>query len=98
MLHYIRGMFIQVSRGVALRSMFIRQALRDVALLKLRVTCVPLPVDYSRLKTDDASVLKKQLLPPPLLAHSSLAPFEQAAHQNCNKRTSHELRLSLAKH
>ena len=60
-------MFIQVSRGVALRStcMFVRQVLRDVALLKLRVTCVPLPVDYSRLKTDYTS--KPSCFSPPFL-------------------------------
>ena len=55
------------------RGMSIRRVLRGVVLLKLRVTCVPLPVDYGRLKTDDTSVFKNQLPPPPVLAHSSLA-------------------------
>ena len=57
------------------RGMFKRQVLRGVVLLNSRVTWVPLPVYYSRLKTDDTSVLKKTAAPPPpLLAHSSLAP------------------------
>ena len=44
-------------------------------LLKWRVTYVsiPLPVDYSRLKTDDTSGLKNYLLHP--LFHSSLVPL-----------------------
>ena len=84
-------MFIrQVLRGVALRRMFIRQVLRGIALLKLRMTCVPLPVDYTGLKTDDTSVLKNQLLPPPfLLARllplraSRTSTIQENANTNC---------------
>ena len=64
------------------RGMFLRQVLRGVVLLKLRMTCVPLPVDYSRLKTDDTSGFKNHLLLTRLTC-----PFEQAAHQQY-KRTS----------
>ena len=78
-------------------NMFISQVLRGVALLSLRVTCVFLPVDYSRLKTDDTSVFKNHLLPPPLLAHSSLAPSGKPHIDNLRERQ-YELRLSLAKH
>ena len=70
------------------RSMFIRQVLRGVAILMLRVTRVPLPVGYSLLKTDDTSIFKHQLSPPPaLLAHSSLAPSSKR-HIQYFKRTS----------
>ena len=79
------------------RGMFIRQVLRGVVLLKLRVACVPLPVDYSRLKTDDTFVFKNQLLPPHLLAPSSLAPSSKP-HIKYIRERRYELRLSLAKH
>ena len=70
------------------RSMFIRQVLRGVVILMLRVTRVPLPVGYSLLKTDDTSIFKHQLSPPPaLLAHSSLAPSSKR-HIQYFKRTS----------
>ena len=79
------------------RGMFIRQVLRGVVLLKLRVACIPLPVDYSRLKTDDTSVFKNQLLPPPFFVHSSLAPSSKP-HMNNIRERQYELRLTLAKH
>ena len=63
------------------RGMFIRQVLRGVALLKLRVACVPLPVEYSQLKTADTSVFKKHLFPPPFFLTRLICPFEQATHQ-----------------
>ena len=47
------------------RGIPIRQALRGVVLLTLRVTHVPLPVNYSRLKSDDTSGFENHLLHPP---------------------------------
>ena len=63
------------------RGMFRRQVLRGVVLLKLRVTCVPLPVYYSRLRSNDTAGFKNHLLPIPLsFSPVSLAPSEQAVH------------------
>ena len=62
------------------RGLFIRQVLQRVVLLKLlRVSCVPLPVDDSRLKADDTYVFKSNLfaVPPPSCSLVS-CPFEQA--------------------
>ena len=55
------------------RGMLIRQVLRGIVILKLRIRCVPLPVGYSWLKTDDTSILENHLPRPPS-AHLSLAP------------------------
>ena len=67
-------------------GMLIRQVLRGVVLLNLRVSWVPLPVDYSRLKPDDTSGFKNHLLAPPFLSHSSLAPSSKPHINNIRKR------------
>ena len=69
------------------RGMFKRQVLRGVALLKLGVTCDPLRVDYSRLKT---AVFKNHMIFPPLLSDSSLAPSSKP-HINRNRESQFEL-------
>ena len=67
------------------RGRFIRQVSRGVVLSKLRVTCVPLPVDCSQLKPDDTSGFQKPSAPPPLFLTRLTCPFEQAAHQKCRR-------------